>query len=415
MTLDPTEQDRLSFDASRVFRPASPINQRALFAGRVDQLRAVIDAVNQPGQHAIVFGERGVGKTSLANVLYDHLRAQGEDVIAPRVNCDASDDFSTLWRKVLGEIEIVQQTLGAGFTATPSTKASPLSNLLPPERVTPHDVRRALGLISAGANIVIIILDEFDRILENEGTTLMADTIKTLSDQDVPATLVIVGVADDVDQLIAEHLSIERALVQVRMPRMSRAELEEIIDLGLDRLGMEIDHEARDFITSLSQGLPHYTHLLALYATREAIDHGVRRINMAHVNSAIEKALVNAQQSILSTYHKATLSPRRENLYDEVLLACALAQVDELGYFAAADVRRPMKLITDKAYEIPAFARHLSKFCDLDRGPVLTTIGGPRRSRYRFANPLMQPFVLMHGLARRLIRPEMISSQPATS
>jgi hypothetical protein len=38
--------------------------------------------------------------------------------------------------------------------------------------------------------------------------------IKVLSDNSVPATLVLVGVADSVDALIVEHQSIERALVQ---------------------------------------------------------------------------------------------------------------------------------------------------------------------------------------------------------
>jgi DNA polymerase III gamma/tau subunit len=54
-----------------VFTPSAPIDNQALFAGRVNQLNRIIGAVSQRGQHAILFGERGVGKTSLANVLSD--------------------------------------------------------------------------------------------------------------------------------------------------------------------------------------------------------------------------------------------------------------------------------------------------------------------------------------------------------
>lgn len=402
MEFAPEERERLALEASRVFRPAAPINQRALFAGRVEQLRAVVDAVNQPGQHAIIFGERGVGKTSLANVLYDFLKSEGEDVIAPKINCDASDDFTSLWQKVFGEVQIVQETRRAGFTGQKGEKRFNLAELLP-KKVRPYDVRRTLALLAQDSNVVIIIIDEFDRVRGEENSALLADTIKTLSDQDVPATLVVVGVADDVDQLIREHLSIERALVQIRMPRMSPKEVEEIIALGLARLEMEIEKDALDFITSLSQGLPHYTHLLGLYASREAIDYSTRKIQLPHVDAAMKRAVENAQQSMLSAHHEATTSPRKDSLFKEVLLACALAPVDDLGYFAAADVRQPIHAITGKQYEIPAFARHLNQFCEDARGAILKRIGEPRRLRFRFANPLTQPFVVMHGLATGLI------------
>lgn len=402
MALSTEEQERLAFEASRVFRPAAPINQRALFAGRVEQLRGVIDAVNQPGQHAIVFGERGVGKTSLANVLFDIFRTEGEDVIAPKINCDTSDDFSSLWRKVFGEIQIAQQTRRAGFAATDEHVWRNLADVVP-EKLSPYDVRRALTLLGTDSNVVIIIIDEFDRVRNGESSSLLADTIKTLSDQDVPATLVVVGVADSVNDLIREHLSIERALVQVRMPRMSREELEEIVMLGLNRLEMQIETDALAFITSLSQGLPHYTHLLSLYAAREAIDYGSREIQRSRVHAAINKALANAQQSILSAHNLATTSPRKENLFAQVLLACALAPHDELGYFYAADVRQPMTLIMGKRYDIPAFARHLNRFCEPSHGAVLQKAGGARRLRFRFSNPLIQPFVVMQGLSRGLI------------
>ena len=40
-------------------------------------------------------------------------------------------------------------------------------------------------------------------------------------DAKVPATVVLIGVADSVGELIREHGSVERALVQIQMPRMS--------------------------------------------------------------------------------------------------------------------------------------------------------------------------------------------------
>ena len=72
----------------------------------------------------------------------------------------------------------------------------------------------------------------------------LADTIKALSDQLPNATIVLIGVADDVEQLVAEHQSIERALVQIHMPRMSTDELSEIIVNGLTGARVRIDADA---------------------------------------------------------------------------------------------------------------------------------------------------------------------------
>lgn len=398
--MTPEEQKRLGFEAGRVFTPAAPIDEKTLFAGRKEQLRKVVDTVNQRGQHAIIFGERGVGKTSMANVLSSSITA-GIPVLAPHVNCDSKDTHSSLWLKVLSEIQLSREIRPAGFGTEPSvTVTNPAENL--PKTLTAEDVRRVLIRLSQGA-ILLLIIDEFDRLSDPSDRRMFADTIKTLSDHSVGATVVLVGVADTVEQLIGEHQSVERALVQIPMPRMSVGELEEIVKTGLSRLEMEIEPEALVHISSLSQGLPHYTHLLGLHAARRAIDRGELRVTLSDVDSAIKVALDQAQQSVRGLYNKAIRSPRKESLYAQVLLACALSETDELGYFPAGAVKAPMSKLMKKPYDIPSFSRHLYDFCEAKRGPVLEKIGGKRTFRFRFINPLMQPFVTMRGLRDGLI------------
>jgi len=398
--LDEDQLRSLGITVGSVFTPAAPVDEVALFAGRTEQVRRVIDVINQRGQHAIVFGERGVGKTSLANVLAEFL--QDEEILAPKVNCDVSDTFSTLWRKVCSEITISSEMKQMGFTGETSMERKNLADRLP-EEITPDIVRKTLTVLGSGKTLLIVIIDEFDRTRNGMTPRLFADTIKMLSDYSVPATLVLVGVADTIDELIGEHQSVERALVQIRMPRMSQKELREIIEKGLKRVGMTATDDALNYITLLSQGLPHYTHLLSLHASREAIDNGKLQVDSQHVEIAIKQAITNTQQTIMRTYHKATSSPRKESLFTQALLACSLAESDELGYFAASNVRKPMSQIMGRVYEIPAFSRHLNEFCKSQRGPVLQKTGYKHRYRFRFVNPLMQPFVIMQGLSTGLI------------
>ena len=93
----------------------------------------------------------------------------------------------------------------------------------------------------------------------------------------------------------------------------------------------------------------------------------------------------------------------KKTLYPQVLLACALANADERGFFAAGDVRSPMSTIMGWPSCIPAFSKHLHDLSQPERGPVLQRIGIPKRYRFRFINPLMQPSVIMYGLHGRLI------------
>ncbi|MBW3636082.1 MAG: hypothetical protein KY445_06400, partial [Armatimonadetes bacterium] len=166
--------------------------------------------------------------------------------------------------------------------------------------------------------------------------------------------------------------------------------------------GMTVIDDSRKTIVRLSQGLPHYTHSLALYSAQHALNDNRLQVTKDDVNVAV-KTTINRSESILRAYVRATSSPQKQNLYSRVLLACALAPKDALGYFSASDVRSPMTTIMEKPYDIPAFSRHLYDFCDDARGAILQRRGDPRRYRFRFVNPLMQPFVIMYGLANQLI------------
>jgi Cdc6-like AAA superfamily ATPase len=378
--------------SGEIFTPSAPIDNQALFAGRVNQLNRIIGAVSQRGQHAILFGERGVGKTSLANVLLKILRGSQQKFKSVIVNCDSEDRFEQLWCKIFLELE---NTQNLDFEQ---------------HQVNPEFIRVRLQRQIVGS--AIIIVDEMDRIKSDAYfTAFMADTIKTLSDHSANVTLILVGVANSVEELIAEHLSIERALIQIQMPRMSPDELTEILRKGLELLSMNMEKEVMQSIVFLSQGLPNYVHLLALYASQAAIRENSSSININHLNKAIKQACENAQHSIISTYSISIFSSRQETIYPKVLLACALADKDETGCFRAVDVREPLSRILGKEYTTTsAFNRHLNQFCEESRGNILEKKGVERHYRFRFVNAMMPPYIIMEGLRTEMINLEQFQS-----
>jgi hypothetical protein len=394
--MDAKERERLAFAVGKVFTPTVPVSEEDLFAGRIEEIRKVVDVINQRGQHAIIFGERGVGKSSLANIISSKLTVRSGEILAPRINCDSTDTFHTIWKKIFSQVDLIRQKRMPGFQLTIFQETVRASEVVG-ENIAPDDVRRLITLLG-DEQLVVIIFDEFDRLPQTAARRAMADTIKAFSDHDVRATIVLVGVGDTVDELISEHESIERALVQVPMPRMVASELHEFLDKGLLKLGMTITGDAKEQIALLSQGLPNYTHLIALHATRKCIDEDRLHVTSEDVYTATRKAVGEAQQSLRAEYRKAINSPQRGNIYSEVLVACALAKTDPFGYFFAGDIRQPLSAIRHKPCAIPSFSRHLNEFCHTKRGAVLRRQGAKHNYTYRFSDPLMQPLVIMQGL-----------------
>lgn len=402
--LDPvTEADLVAirYQLPTIFSPGAPVRDAQFLAGRRDQIDRALATVAQPGQHAAIYGERGVGKTSLATLIHDiwSKYIRDEEIVAARVSCNPGDTFESIWKRVADSVLFDMK--GRDAVAKGNGAFAESSAILAAEEAQPATVTRFLSLIGRK---VIIVIDEFDTVLDKSAQTLMASTIKELSDFVVDATLFLVGVADTVDDLVDEHASIERSLVQIFMPRMSPDELGEIVTSRLARVGMLIGPRELLRIAALSQGFPYYAHLLGLHAATTAID--VRHdftIQAAEVNAAIRHAIAQSQQTILSDYVRATRSPRPENLYRQTLLACALTPADDLGYFAPGDLKAPMSKIVRRQRDVPDFIKQLRALGTPERGPALDQVGGHRTLRYRFHNALLKPYVVFRGVEENMI------------
>lgn len=351
-----------------------------MLAGRSEQILEVSSAATQRGRHVALYGERGVGKTSLANVLREFFGADDlPSFRAAIVNCSTDDSYASLWQRVLAELDIEMAE----------------------HEVQPDSVRRKVEQLPMPA---LIVVDELDRLEDDLALTLIADTIKALSDHAVESTVVLVGVARSISELIGEHQSIVRALAQIEMPRMSRTELREALKFGCEQAHLMIRDDAAEEITALSEGLPHYTHLLGLHAGQRVVQDDRTEITLGDVKAAIPKAV--AAHTIDDAYQLATRSAHKDALFQHVLLACALAPKNELGFFTAGSIRDPLNVIAGRRLDIPAFSRHLSQFLEPERGAVLMREGAPKRYFYRFADPIFQPYVVLKGISEGLISEE---------
>src|ERR1700722_16643739 len=57
------------FEANQLFTPSAPVNLINLFAGRHREISRIVDVVGERGRHIVLYGERGVGKSSVAQII----------------------------------------------------------------------------------------------------------------------------------------------------------------------------------------------------------------------------------------------------------------------------------------------------------------------------------------------------------
>jgi hypothetical protein len=395
----------------KIFRPSSPTDDKSLFRGRASQLRSIMAGLAEVGQHILIYGERGVGKTSLgymAKGFFDSDPAPHR--LSIRVQCADGESFTQIWKDAYKRLVVAVDLKGKEFRTYMTAAMDAVDEILnypDSDELSATDVMRALTILANECELLIFI-DEFDRLGAWDETTPFGDLIKGLSDERTAVTLVIVGVADSIDGLIKSHASTPRSLRQILMPRMTDAELTSIVTDGYAAFSeraykITCDPEAARTIAKVSQGFPYYAHLLAGAAGTEALYRSQHHIGTKDVFASMVLAIEDADHTIRSNYVGSTTARSDANL-EATLVACALASADELSYFASTDVAVALSYLLGEDKKSGHVNSHLQRFSAPPHWVLERRELSQRKIRYRFRDPLMRPFVLLKGYQNGIIR-----------
>lgn len=370
----------------QVFSPISPIEEIDLFFGRKIQLEKVRDAINEKGQHAILYGDRGVGKTSLANIM----SRSYTNLYAVKITCDRRDNFKTIWERIFSNIKFSHNTESIGFIKGENqTEIYTLKDRISSvDKLTPNVLVDIIN--SLGEAKLLFIIDEFDNIRDDKTRSSFADLIKSLSDNNKNTTVLLVGIADSVEELIGDHQSLERCLKQVKMPRMKKEECEDIIRNGMEKLGMKIENSVKDKIIDFSSGFPHYIHLLCKYGCEELIDNSRSVFTDAYLTIAVKKGIENTAEQLRSSFRKGVLTSNNSNKWRDVIYSCCSCEIDEFNSFTISDIAKNYEKIAGRQSDIKYNLNQLTKE---ERGEILVKLGKGKSTKYAFKNPMMRAFV----------------------
>ena len=379
------------------FTPTRPKKHRnRAFAGRYRIMERVIAAVEEDRAHVVIFGDRGVGKSSLVNILAETAGEAGYLVL--RCACSSDLTFEEMFRRLLRNVprrylDPPERSQGAGMA-----RVDTFEGLLPEGRFGATELTEALLCFVDGH--AIFVIDEYDCVVSGELTNHLAETIKSLSDASARITLIIVGVAHTAEELIGWHPSIERNVSSIHVPLMRPDELSRVIQVGERESGIRFNERVRVAIVQFARGLPYYAQLLCLYSARQAIERGDTIVEVVDLTNAVERIVMEAHRALRTAYERA-VRERDGSFMKDVVFAAATCAYDGHGAFTGADVAHTLAQSAGRTRHLLTLQKALSMLTTPDRGTMMERVSTLSGTKYKFQNHIMSQYVLLREAAAR--------------
>lgn len=261
--------DAKTLKADHLFRPTSAIRSdfSYLFSGRGDLIRQVLSSIELDGQVPIIYGDRGIGKSSLAWRVYDILSVIGlpsEEEISQEFDLD--ENYICFWIECEERFESIETALLGLLAPKGMKQAVTVSDLFPDLAKSLLGIKikttfeASISFFKAKAELegksnasllqdalkqvvegrlddpielfgqtmaevkklrpdstIVVFLDELDRLGDKRR---IGDLIKHMTG----IRFVFVGVAETGKGLIGDHASVARKIDEVHVPPLEEAE-----------------------------------------------------------------------------------------------------------------------------------------------------------------------------------------------
>lgn len=402
------------------FLPAKEISDPLKFAGREEYVRDAYLSLLADGTNIAIIGNRGIGKSSLARQILNI--SQGDNTLLEKLHLDYDSklDFLSMYfacgksvkntsellvrllttrdcllewiyeipsatkeiAKISGGIDVGIAKLGSGITGETTNieaiQEHPIETIF-------QNVIYDLLKTKVAKNGILIVIDEFDQI---EDPTGFASCLKSLATNTPGLKFCIVGVAQDIQNLMQEHLSADRLFAGsvINLPVMRDPELTDIILNAEAAIGSLItfSEEAKNKIITLSQGHPYIVHLIGKQAFRSAYFEGkYEELNKEYIDNTLKSIAEKETDPVLEgRYKKAVASSQAR----EIVLKSFANNVGTNNEIFTTEV---YKKVIEKDVDNPS--QYVGHLVTDDYGAELVRV---REKYYRFKDSLFQTYVI---------------------
>lgn len=331
MTIPNYDQSTFSRQLGEYLSVSEPIDSIEHLFGREKELTRIERALSIPGRHIFIFGDRGVGKSSLAATAATQYQSSGKPYID--IGCGPTTTLFSVVANIVYQAFDIDRLHDASSTTTKSISFRGLKFGIS-DKVSLKDIKAEitdlvdvvefLKLVAQHhSESPIVVIDEFDRIISEDERALFADLLKALGDKRVHLKFIFTGVASSLNQLIGAHASSTRQLETIELPRLSINARWDILRHAAKSFGLHIDKEVEVRVALVSDGFPYYVHLMGFSLMWTVFDdeESVSTITWRHYTQSIPDAIEKVDVELKQKYEQAVLCRSPE--YEEVLWGAA--------------------------------------------------------------------------------------------
>jgi len=331
MAIPGYDRQRFAAQLNAVVSPAQPIHSIEHLFGRTSELDRIEKALFAPGRHVFIYGDRGVGKSSLAATAANLYQSSDADYID--VSCSPDATFSGVIANV------AFQALNASRLTRTQTRdtAGVRLRYLNLERASEtslqdlyteiHNLIDAVEVLREVAAIhsqsPIVVVDEFDRMASAQERAKFADLLKHLGDKRIPLKFIFTGIAKTLDELLGAHQSAIRQLETIELPKLNWNARWNILLDAARAFSINVDRNLYVRVAAVSDGYPYYVHLITekilwrVFEDPQETD----AITWEHYHAALQDAIHSISAELKRPYEMAIM--QRSGDYEEVLWSTA--------------------------------------------------------------------------------------------
>lgn len=352
-----------------VFNPAKPVSVSEFLTGRQGELKTCLQRLMTPGNHVLLYGDRGVGKSSIGYVIcsiFRDIKAFADYEIYV-YRCDSADTIQSVFSAPLRALghDVNVREVEASETSNSEAKFDPefealgvnikLGHAGEERRSNTKEFRKGSSELAESASWIaeqiadkkaLLFIDELDKTANEAIKRNIATIVKHVSDK--PGSqfkIMLAGIAQNAAELTAGHPSVQRCLAEIQVGRLEDKYLIEFLAKGEGIVTVETPLGARPLkfspamkedIAKKSFGYPYFTHLIAQAAAIRAIETGIPTIETDEALClAVDDAVRNAEGVLKKSLDYAVANDDT-GLYRRLLIAAAEYRAD---FLSAADWR----------------------------------------------------------------------------
>jgi len=395
-------------ELAKVLSPARPISSIEKLYGREIELETIERSLYQPGRHIFIYGDRGIGKSSLAaTAAYQYHNSETSPIFVGG-SCD--ETFRSIVANIANKAMSISRFVNTKKTSSFGFEWKGVK-LNSGVETNSKDITEQIKGVGDAADLLdqiskflpqktIIVIDEFDAIPDASDRNKFASLLKQLGDQDVSIRFIFTGIAKSIDELLGAHQSAYRQLETVELANLSWDARYELVKNAMHHFNLTIPDDINWRIAMICAGYPYYIHLISEKILWEVFsdDEIVDKVSLEHYGRGLNAAVRSVTAELRKPYEVAVI--HRPEEYEDVVWS--IADTDDL-LRPLSEMRKSYEsLIIKRRKENPissvAFNQCIRNLKSEKFGSILTPLAG-RKGWYGFRENMLRGFIRLQAAA----------------